>query len=170
MKYFILCLVSLVSLLMTSVIKCADCSTPADCYIKALALLNQDRDEMRRERDTLIKKIQDLENQLLNKFNEKTSDMDNKINTISNILSAKADRSEINQLNDQKSDRSEVSNINNRLGNIESRSVLDGDSFTIRGNSGNRLSETFGKPAYIYNHRGVEERVYMEKCYNGQCN
>ncbi len=38
-----------------------DCETPADCYIKSIAILQQDRTEMRKQMDEVQKKLQETE-------------------------------------------------------------------------------------------------------------
>jgi DNA-binding MurR/RpiR family transcriptional regulator len=64
-----------------------DCSTPADCYIRATALLQRDREEMRQQLDKyqsmyegLVKENQSLKDSILNlqsSFNSKMEEINN---------------------------------------------------------------------------------------------
>ena len=65
-----------------------NCGTPVECYSKAIAILTQDRAEMRKEADLLKAQIADLKKevdllktQIANSINTKLEELDKKIET-----------------------------------------------------------------------------------------
>jgi hypothetical protein len=65
-----------------------DCDTPVDCYTKSIALLQQDRAEMRRQLDEYQKKLQESEQKYENLLNQAKSDFEAKYQTCQNNLNA----------------------------------------------------------------------------------
>ncbi len=87
-----------------------NCGTPVECYAKAIAILTQDRAEMRKEADLLktqiaeMKKEADLlKTEIANTINTKLEELNKKIetnnsSTISNTNSINDLRSQVNNL------------------------------------------------------------------------
>ncbi len=95
-----LLVLSTLILLISPYVISADCSTPADCYIKALATLNQDREEMRRQLDSyqsmydqagrenqkLKENLNQLENTFTSKISELSQNLNNQLQDVKNYL------------------------------------------------------------------------------------
>lgn len=87
MKPYLLAILYL-SFLVISVVSASDCGTPAECYLKALELLQRDREEIRSLTDKLVKKNEDLTNELkstkvnLEELAKKNENLTNELNSL----------------------------------------------------------------------------------------
>jgi hypothetical protein len=72
---FTICLILFVSVLSNS----NDCKNPVDCYTKAIAILQEDRAEMRRQLDLYQNKYEETQKQL-NEYSNKFQKLNNELN------------------------------------------------------------------------------------------
>ena len=72
--------------LLITIIKCEDCKTPAECYIKAISILQRDREEMRSQMDIYEKKLQETVAKYENLLNTAKTEMQGKYEKCQNDL------------------------------------------------------------------------------------
>lgn len=77
-----------VTLHFTCVLASKDCDTPADCYIKAIAILENDRAEMRRQMDSYEKKLEEANKKYQESLKQVESDFENKHQQCQNQISS----------------------------------------------------------------------------------
>lgn len=98
-----------------------DCSTPAECYIRAVATLNQDREEMRLNTDRLLNKANLFESKIESTQDQFKSELKNEILTLKEEVREKLNIYQ-DKLNSLVNDLSNLSNKINAMS--DSRAFL----------------------------------------------
>lgn len=121
MKAFV---IILISLYLNIFVKCSECGTPAECYIRAIAILQNDREEMRRLNDNLSIKIDNL-NKQIETLNTKNINMEaQRVTDVNNI--------NIHFGQVETALKIDVDNINNHFVQVET-SVKNKNCYLARG-------------------------------------
>ncbi len=84
---FRLYFVTIITILNIICVFSQDCSSPADCYVKAIGLLKQDREEMKREKDIYQKLYEDLKTKMESVVNQHKSEMQELRNQVKSEMS-----------------------------------------------------------------------------------